>query len=341
MNKGFQFFIGLIGTLLILVFVLTRLFYEPGEQANIMLNQKYTLFLRLMNKLGYHGKTSFNAAIQTNAVHLYFDFDPEIQSTSKISNFVYHGGTVFILGVVGSKDPFTGGAHVFSRLKTFKLPSALQKESKNNWKAYSVIRPKKIVNKIMYNNDGALIYGMHMGKGTLFMLSDDDFIGNPSIVSTDAAIVINYILARYYKQKFIYHLAGAPEKSAKNFYRALFDKNVLFISVYVIALFLLFFWTFGSRTGQVHLYRKRKLYSTRQHLQGVAAFFEKTHSLKVLSEINEKYFLERVKQYHKSIPVTLNDKPAEDMETLMKKETERDRLLNEKGVKHKKFIEKI
>ncbi|NLW48111.1 MAG: hypothetical protein GXY86_12360 [Firmicutes bacterium] len=294
--------LGVTGLLIVLLyFLFVNLGGEPlGDNGQ---RGDYSLFYRLYKNLGYRLNELHTPILpkQQGDLLIYFDRDLEKEELDKvIEEWVKPGGSLFVAGITGLRDPLT-----LAKLDASRIYSVYEQNQTGllrriiNFKGELI---KHIANRsdlvgqkvILDSEQGPLLYQMTKGAGSVLMLTDSDLLKYDYLKEETTAIFINELIKPYFKKR-IYIIWGDTGRSSPSqtmpFLTLFFKDKMGFISLQLIWILLLFILWQGTRFGEPQLldpYRKRTL---SEHLKAVANFYQKTNSLKVLDQINLEYFI--------------------------------------------------
>ena len=294
--------LGVTGLLIVvLYFLFVNLGGEPlGENWQ---RGEYSLFYRLYKNLGYRLNELHTPTLpkQQGDLLICFDRDLEKEELDKVvAEWVKPGGSLFLAGMTGLRDPLTLAELDVSRIySVYEQNQTGLPRSINNFKGEMI---KHVVNNsnqfrqkvILDSEQGPLLYQLTEGAGSIFMLTDSELLKEDYLKEETTAIFFNELFKPYFKKR-IYFIWGdtgqsSPSQATPSL-SLLFKDKMRFISLQLIWILLLFILWQGTRFGEPQLldpYRKRAL---SEHLKAVANFYQKTNSLMILDQINLEYFI--------------------------------------------------
>lgn len=282
-------------------FLFINLGGEPPESNGP--RGEYSLFYKLYNNLGYRLKELPMSALpkQRGDVLICFDRDLDNEALEEIiEEWVKPGGALFIAGITNSEDPLSSIKVNVSRI------NSIYARNRTGLK-YRIFEPKGEFLKhlaketdlsrekvLLDSEQGPLLYKTTKGAGSVFVLTDSDLLKNSYLKEENVAIIFNDLLKPYYwKRIYLIWPAGTGSSVSKEVpvLALLFRDKMVFITLQLIWVMMLFILWQGTRFGEPQLldpYRKRTL---SEHLNAVANFYQKTNSIKIIDQINLEYFI--------------------------------------------------
>jgi hypothetical protein len=296
--------LGIIGLLLVMLYFLLANFGQ-SDTGELPPDDPYYLFTRLYKKLGYpvidHYPRRLPEPDQDLIIYLNYEKNPK-ELKKLLNQWVKRGGTLWIAGIEGDRDPIESNELAGSNLKTVYSgavnPEAGASGSKpvfrlkgkytRHFLPDNNLDPKGI---LLYARQGPLLYKTKQGDGTIFVLSDSALITNEFLRQDKAAVFFNRILRPYFGKRIYIHrrdLSG-PQKTTPVL-ALLFKDKLLFITLQLLWIMALFMAREGKRFGEPQLidpYARRTL---SEHLKAVGHFYQKAGSPGIVDEINGEYF---------------------------------------------------
>jgi hypothetical protein len=298
---------GIIGlALVILYFLLSTL--NPGSAGEPPTNDRYHLFTRLYKQLGYSIIEHYPRHLpkpRENMI-IYFDYQENPKELKKLINhWVKKGGTLWIAGIEGDKDPISSCKLASSKLKTVYDRSTGAEEG--SFVKKTVVRLKGTETKhfakdnkldpdgiLLESRQGPLCYKIPKGDGWIFALSDSSLLSNEFLQQDKAAVFFNRMLQPYFGRR-IYTLRSdllGQRNASKTIpvLALLFKDKLLFITLQILWILALFMARQGKRFGEPQLidpYARRTL---TEHLKAIGHFYWKTGNSGIVDEINGEYF---------------------------------------------------
>lgn len=295
--------LGLLGLILVVVyFLFVNLGGEP--KGSIGPRGEYSLFYKLYNNLGYRLKELPMSVLpkQRGDLLIWFDRDLEDEAFDEmIEEWVKPGGSLFIAGITNGEDPLSSTKINVSRINSIynRNQTGLQRrilEPKGEFlkhlaKETDLIRE----NPLLDSEQGPLLYKTTKGAGSVFVLTDSDLLKDSYLKEENVAVFFNDLLKPYYWKRIYLiwptDIGLSISKEAVPVLALLFCDKMVFITLQLIWVMLLFILWQGTRFGEPQLldpYRKRTL---SEHLNAVANFYQKTNSIKIIDQINLEYFI--------------------------------------------------
>lgn len=295
-----------LGVLGLILVVLYFLFVNLGGEPTGSIGPKgeYSLFYELYSNLGYrlNELPSSTSPKQRGDLLIYFDLNLGKEALDEmIEEWVKPGGSLFIAGITSSDDPLSSTKVKVSRIDSIYSRNQIGLRRK-------ILEPKgEFLKHLAKENDlnrekalldseqGPLLYETTKGVGSVFVLTDSDLLKDNYLKEENVAVFFNDLLKPYYGKRI--YLIWATDtglsisKEAVPVLALLFRDKMVFITLQLIWIMLLFILWQGTRFGEPQLldpYRKRTL---SEHLNAVANFYQKTNSIKIIDQINLEYFI--------------------------------------------------
>lgn len=294
--------LGIIGLVLVMLYFLLANLNQ--DAAGVPPDRDpYFLFHKLYKKLGYSIIDHYPRQLPgpRGGLIIYFDYGGNKKELTKLRDqWVKNGGTLWIAGIEGDLDPISSNGLTSSRIKTVYQgagnagPSSgkpvLKLKGKNvkHFLPDSDLDPKNI---LLDSKEGPFLYKTVRGLGSIWVLSDSALLTNEYLRQDKAALFFNRLLQPYYgKRIYILRndLSGGPKTIPV--LALLFKDKLLFITLQLLWIMVLFMARQGKRFGDPQLmdpYARRTL---SEHLKAVGHFYQKTGSLGIVDEINGEYY---------------------------------------------------
>ncbi len=208
--------------------------------------------------------------------------------------WVEQGGNLFIAGVISEEDPiFQYKLDYYKKIDKLEVAPVISQDvrSISADKGRMITSELEDDQKLIYNDEGTVLYQEKYGSGNVFLLSDSSFLTDRQIQHEDIAILTNNILKTYFRQKiYVKEFRLNYIESADPM--GIFFKGKLFLLTLQLIILGLFFvaWK-GIRFGNpisIDLYSRRSL---SEHLQGVGQFYQKAKAFQLMDKTDIHYFI--------------------------------------------------
>ena len=266
-------------------------FQEHGE---------YSLFYKLYGNLGYKIENHYRPTLpnQKNSVLIYLDCVPNKEELDKIiRQWVEPGGVLFIVGINSDCDPVSSAQISESSIQSIYTVNESSTNlmigfTEQTFRYLSTDDDFVMENVILSTEMGPLLYGITKGKGTVFVLSDSELLKDKHLCMEKVAIFFNSIFKPYFAKEFFVVRSDFREvvDTSTPVLVLFFKDRLIFVTLQLIWIMLLFFAWQGKRFGQPQLldpYAKRTI---SEHLRAVGHFYQKTNAARIIDRINTGYF---------------------------------------------------
>lgn len=299
--------LGIVGlVLVILYFLLSNI--NPGGAGKPPGDDRYYLFTRLYKNLGYRLIEHYPRRLSKHNGDLMicFDYQDNPRELRKLMDeWVEKGGTLWIAGFEGEKDPVGKMTPEQSKLKTVYggvfSPEAgpaqgrpvvsLKGNSTRHFAKDSGLKPESI---ILYAREGPLFYRKSQGDGSVWVLSDSVLLANDFLKQKKAALFFNRLLQPFFGKR-IYMvrsdlLSSRNSQKTKSILALLFTDRLLYITLQLLWILALFMARQGKRFGEPELVNPYARRTLNEHLKAIGHFYQKAGHAGIVDEINGEYF---------------------------------------------------
>lgn len=297
--------LGIIGLLLVMLYFLLSNLNQGSTADDPSSRDPYYLFTKLYKNLGYPVINHYPRRLPKPREDLliYFDYDGNRKELKKIlTRWVNQGGTLWIAGIEGNTDPISTSELAGSNIKTVYGGIMNAEAGPSKGKPVLKLKGKYVKhflknsdldssNILLYSGQGPLLYQTTQGTGSVFVLSDSVLLTNEFLRQDKAAVFFNRLLRPFFgKRIYVLRsgLSGGPK--ATPILALLFRDKLLFFTLQLLWIMVLFMARQGKRFGEPQLmdpYARRTL---SEHLKAIGHFYQKTGSPGIVDEINLEYF---------------------------------------------------
>ncbi|MCP4136812.1 MAG: hypothetical protein GY754_37930 [bacterium] len=235
-----------------------------------------------------------------------FDFEkskPKIEKKpykETLLKWAESGGTLFILGVDTETDPLSGKPIKEGSYKQIRIDSAISQDVKSlpmlSGKYIALPRNPYQVTKLLSTSNGTLLYRKPYGSGSIFILSDSALFANEHMKNEQAAVLVNNLLKPYFENTIYIVQRNLFSYSVSSPLVILFKSKMLYITLQIMLLCVLFVWWKGTRFGTPVHYRPNARRSLTEHITAVGLLYRKSQSMPIIEKINRSYFIYKVKK---------------------------------------------
>lgn len=263
----------------------------------------YFLFYKLFKQLGYKLRRWYEAELPKKVGCLiYYDYYPGGLDQDKVDDiikWVKQGNFLFLVGIHGGTDPVfyrrveAGPAQdVIISKKVTTEPHAFSFTISNFFET------KASDEVLMSSESGALLIRRSLGSGMVYLFADNNLFVNRYFLNPYHAIFLNRLLKDYYTENFYIYEYGTRISvyKVKNAVMILFKGDLVFVTLHLFLLGLIFVLWKGKRFGKPLRAEPLKRRSISVHLAAVGGFLQKTKANKITESLSRKYLIHRAKQ---------------------------------------------
>ena len=282
----------------------------------------YFFFYKLFERLDYKFERWYDAdPPEESGCLVYFDYYPAAEDIlQQIVKWVKRGNVLFIAGINTEYDPvFFRKIHLGParevEISESLIPGEFPQPLPFSFSRSRFLKTSAGDKTLIRSESGALLIQRSLGKGQVYLFPDSNLFVNRSFINDNHAVFLNHLFKPYYKKDFYIHEYGTGVQQVKNPVMILFKGDLLFFTLHLLLLGILFAAWKGKRFGKPLHAEPFKRRSLGVHLAAVGDFYQKARAFRIVESLTRKYFIYRVKHI---LNLKINIPPAELAEELSK-----------------------
>lgn len=298
-----RYYIPLTGFFLVILYVLFSLtgVRTAVKQRKNTFNRSgsgFFYFYRLFQQLDYGLKRWYEVKPPAEKGCLvYFDyFKKDNPNLLGILDWVREGNVLILAGIHTPTDPIFSGRIRFGPTGNVTVSPGLTSQRLT----FSFSRSRCLETAdgdtpLVWGESGALLTRKPLGKGTVYLFPDNNLFVNWNFRNPDHAVFLNALFKTYYNTTIYIYEYGTGVYKVRNPVMILFKGSLLFVTLHLVIMGLLFALRVGKRFGNPVHAEPFKRRSLSVHLAAVGGFYRKARAYNVTESFIRKYLVYRIK----------------------------------------------
>jgi len=263
----------------------------------------YFLFYKLFKDLGYKLRRWYEVELPKKVGCLiYYDYYPDgldQDTVDAVVKWVRQGNCLFLVGIHGGTDPVFYRRVDSGSARDVMISKEITSEPHLFSFSYSNYFEAETGDEVLMSSEsGALLIRRSLGSGRVYLFADNNLFINRYFLNPYHAVFLNRIFNDYFTEDFYIYEYGTRISAykVKNAVMILFKGDLVFITLHLFLLGMIFVVWQGKRFGKPLRAEPFKRRSISVHLAAVGGFLQKTRANKIVESLTRKYLIHRAKQ---------------------------------------------